>query len=370
MELLLLSLPRMLTNIKDWLYTETKALFELKPDERLWHMPLLAALCMALPLLAGLYAGHLSFSILSCIGALVILYLPATPMRNRMLVMALSSLGFVLSYAVGLNFSFNIIPKIIALSAFTFFVHGLCLWFNFKTPGSIFFILLASVAAYSPYQADTILIKTGFIALGTLLACTVALLYSWYAISQLPAPVIAEEAPATNADKLFEAAIIAACVAVSLLLAYYLKLERPYWVPVSCVAVMKGVDLNHVWQRSFQRVMGTLTGLALAWLLLKIEATPLMVCLTIPVLQFLAEWLVGRNYALALIFITPMAMLLAEVGGIQTMQADELITTRLIDIVLGSAVGAVGGWFLYNQKLRSHAAQQFERLNFSDRGGA
>jgi uncharacterized membrane protein YccC len=89
-----------------------------------------------------------------------------------------------------------------------------------------------------------------------------------------------------------------------------------------------------------------------------------MICLTIPLLQGLAEWLVGRNYALALIFITPMAMLLAEVGGTQSLSADTLILTRLIDIVLGSVVGAIGGWFLYNQKLRSQTAQQLERIKF------
>lgn len=354
----------MFYKVKNWLYTETKALFELKPDERLWHMALLAALCMAVPLLAGLYAGHLNYSILACIGGLIILYLPAAAMRRRMLTMLICSLGFMLSYAVGLNFSFGIIPKIIALSAFTFAVHWLCLYYNFKSPGSIFFILLASVAAFTPYQANSIVLKVGFIGLGTLLACAVALFYSLYTKYNYPAPVVVEEEPATRADILFEAAIIAGCVAVSLLAAHLLHLQRPYWVPVSCVAVMKGINLNHVWQRSFQRVMGTLTGLALAWLLLKIEATPLMICLTIPLLQGLAEWLVGRNYALALIFITPMAMLLAEMGGAQNLSADSLILTRLIDIVLGSVVGAIGGWFLYNQKLRSQTARQLERIKF------
>jgi hypothetical protein len=45
-----------------------------------------------------------------------------------------------------------------------------------------------------------------------------------------------------------------------LLLAEALRLPRPYWVPVSCLAVLQGVTLRAVWNRQFQRVAGTALG--------------------------------------------------------------------------------------------------------------
>ncbi len=38
---------------------ELKLLFQLKKTERLWHIPVLASLCVGMPLLIGYYLGHL-----------------------------------------------------------------------------------------------------------------------------------------------------------------------------------------------------------------------------------------------------------------------------------------------------------------------
>lgn len=339
-----------LHNIKNWLVTETKALFLLQKTDRLWHIALLAFLCMAIPLSIGLYYNHLDYSILVCTGALVILYLPQAHMGQRMLVMVMSSFGFVASFAVGLLFNYGPLSKIISLTLFTFIVHLICLYFNFKSPGSTFFILLASIAAFTSSSYTLILPVLGLVAAGTAIACIIALAYS-LATYRTPLPVIGDSRE-DNHSILLESLVVSLFVGISLILAHLFKLEKPYWVPVSCMAVMRGINVQHVYQRGFQRILGTMAGLGLSRLLLSVETTPLSLVITIPALQFAAEILVARNYALALIFITPMALLLAEAGNGLTVNENTIIITRLYDITLGSMVGALGGYMLYHQRLR------------------
>jgi uncharacterized membrane protein YccC len=169
-----------------WIKNEVRALFRLNETDKLWHMALPASLCMAIPLLAGLYSGHLQYSILSCTGGLVILYLSTVSIPKRMYVMIACSLGFIVSFAVGLSFSFGIIPKIIALTVFTFAAHWICLYAGMKSPGSIFFIMLASIASFITYNQSLIVPKLAFLGMGTALACVIALLYSLYAIRNNP----------------------------------------------------------------------------------------------------------------------------------------------------------------------------------------
>ncbi len=342
---------QVLFNIKNWFVTEIKALFILQETDRLWHIALLAAVCMAVPLAIGLYFNQLTYSILICLGGFVILYMPTADWRHRMLVMLLSSFGFVASFAVGLLFSQNEITRIISISAFAFIVHSICLHFNFKSPGSTFFILLTSVASYTAESYTLVLPALSFLAGGTTLACVVALIYS-IATHGRPIAITTEEKPGYHAV-LLEGLLVGMFVAISLVLAYIFKLEKPYWVPVSCMAVMRGVDTKHVYQRGFQRILGTVVGVGLTYLLLMVETTPLALCITIPLLQFLAELLVARNYAFALVFITPMALLLTEAASGLTLNANTIMVTRLYDITLGSIVGAVGGYLLYHQQLRA-----------------
>ncbi len=52
-------------NFKSLLIREVKSLFELKKTERLWHIPVLASLCVGLPLLIGYYLGKVDYGTLS-----------------------------------------------------------------------------------------------------------------------------------------------------------------------------------------------------------------------------------------------------------------------------------------------------------------
>lgn len=57
-------------------------------------------------------------------------------------------------------------------------------------------------------------------------------------------------------------------VGVSQALAQAMLLEKAYWVPVSCLAVMQGAPLRAVWNKQAHRVLGTGVGPRVSWGLL------------------------------------------------------------------------------------------------------
>ena len=357
-------------NVKSWTNNALKSLFELKKTERLWHIPVLASLCAGIPLLIGLYYNKLNYGILSCTAGLVILYLPSTSVANRMITLLACSFGFMVSFAIGVVFSFNPYISSLVFGLFAFSVHWVTNYFKMKPPGSFFFIMIASIASCMPFDLLTIPTKVGLVGMGSMLACILAFFYSLYIVKKHPPKNDTIVIRKSKYASIIESALTGIFLGGSLLLGHLLKMDNPYWVPISCAAVMQGVTLHHVWQRSFQRILGTFIGLGLARLLLQLHLTPLSICICIFVLQFIIEMLVVRHYGLAVIFITPMTIFLAEAGSALSVNPDTLIGARFLDIALGSIVGAIGGWFVHHEQLRHKAEQRIRktRVAFLRRG--
>lgn len=346
---------------------ELRLLFQLKKTERLWHIPLLASLCTGIPLLLGYFGGRLDYGVLACIGGLVILYMPSTNLEHRMLTLVLCAFGFVISFALGAAFSFAPILSAIILGLFAFGVNWLVNYFALQPPRNFFFIMIASMASCMPFDLVALPTKVGLIALGTIFACVLALFYSLYILRRVPAQSAPLLVRVFDRFTRVESGIIGVFVCGSLLVGHLLQLDNPYWVPISCLAVMQGLNVAHVGRRSFHRILGTFVGLGLTWALLAVNPTALQVCIAILVLQLVIEMLVVRHYALAVIFITPLTFFLAEIGSGFSLNADQLIVARFLDIVIGSLIGAFGGWILHNRQLQRLAIWSVSRKRWRRR---
>lgn len=337
---------------------ELKALFQLNKTERLWHIPLLAALCTGIPLLLGLYFNNFQAGLTACLAGSIILYMPSSSLDKRMITLLACAFGFMISLTVGICFSFNSIISSIAFGLFSLSVHWVTLFFKTKPPGSFFFILITSIASCMPFELSRIPERVGLIGLGAMLSCLLVLIYSLLVMKKYPLQESAPMPAALERNKyhnIIEASIMGLFMCGSLLIGHLLKLQNPYWVPISCAAVMQGASLYYVWQKSVHRIIGTFIGLGLSWVLLFINKTPLAICVSIMVLQFIIEIMVVRHYALAAIFFTPMTILLAEAGNPVINHPDLLIHARFWDIILGTVIGAIGGWLIHHEKLRQHA---------------
>ena len=225
--------------------------------------------------------------------------------------------------------------------------------------------MIASVAITMPHDLASVPHKIGLVGIGTMISCTLGLVYSLVTLKKSASSqeiITVSKNPYAN---LVESLTFGFFVGLSLLMAYLLHLETPYWVPTSCAAVMQGVSVQHVWLRSAQRILGTFIGLVLSWLILLFQPSLLAICVSIILLQTLVEFLVVRNYAIAVIFITVLTIFLAESGTALSGHPGTLIEARFFDILTGSLVGAAGGWLLYNEKLQALATRQIRKTRVS-----
>lgn len=341
------------------------SLIAVKQTERLWHIPLLASLCAGIPLLAGLYFNQMSYGILGSTAGLVILYLPSTGVANRMITMLACSFGFMLSLAIGIIFSFHPLVASIVFGLLAFAVQWVANFFRMKPPGSFFFLMIAAIAISKPFDLSSIAVRIGVVGMSTMLACVLAFVYSLYIVRKHPPKPAAIYEPRSRYSNSIESAISAIFLGLSLFVAHLLQLQNPYWVPISCMAVMQGVSLEHIWSRSLQRILGTFIGLGLAWILLLQQLTPLTICLSVFMLQFIIEMLIVRHYGLAVIFITPLTLFLAEAGSAMHADLNSLMPARFLDIALGSIIGIIAGWFIHHEQLKKKAERQIRKTRIA-----
>ncbi|MFB6643391.1 FUSC family protein [Streptomyces chartreusis] len=116
-----------------------------------------------------------------------------------------------------------------------------------------------------------------------------------------------------------------------------LGIGRPYWALVTAASLYQA-DLALTWGRGVQRVVGNLLGVLFFAALVPLahtgEIALVLCCLA---LNFGAEALIGRNYWLGSVCVTPMALLITEFTGFQ--QPGPLIAERVVDTLVGALVG-------------------------------
>ena len=348
------------------LAAEVRQLTTLHSSDRAWQMPFAAALATGLPLLAGAYCGRLADGLVASLGGLVFLYLPATPLAQRMVSLMASAFGMVACYAVGALG--HLLPPFLApllipmLGFVAIVVTMVCRIHGVGPPGSLFFVMAAAIGAYTPVEPAMLPSRIGLIALGCLLACLIGFVYSLHALHRRAAPPPVPPPPPSVDFVVFDSVVIGVCVGISLALAQALQLDKPYWVPVSCLAVIQGASLRAVWNRQLQRVLGTGVGMALAWGMLMLPLGPWSVGLSVMALSFVIEAMVVRHYGIAVVFITPLTILLAEAATLGHDAPGPLVLARFLDTVLGCVVGLAGAVCLHNPKFREAAGRPLRRL--------
>ncbi len=340
-----------------------KQLFAFRETKRAWHLPVVAGLCVGIPLLLGFKFDDMDAGRLASLGALVILYLQSDNLANRMMILTVCGFGFIFSYTIGAVVAHWFWLSPLILGVYTFAVHYGLFRLNLnKPPGNFFFIMTASMAIVQPQNIENITKNIGNVAFGVMIACLIGMVYS---LITLKNPMKEERRSvvfySNKYTNITESIIFGTTVGVSLLIANLFQMPKPYWVPISCMAVMQGISTSHVWARAIQRVGGTFIGLFLVWTILQFNITVLGICLCIMILQIIVEFLVVRNYALAVIFISMLTIFIAEPSNHLILNAGNLIEARLADTVVGSIIGALGGWMLYHERIHFYTKKQVRK---------
>ena len=114
----------------------------------------------------------------------------------------------------------------------------------------------------------------------------------------------------------------------------YWHIPRGYWLALTIVVVLQP-DYGSTRQRALQRLIGTLIGgiLASVLLWLKLPAPVLLAATAVTIFGF--AYMLRKNYALAVFFITLMIVLLTEATGVVTI---EFTISRLVATAAGGAL--------------------------------
>jgi uncharacterized membrane protein YccC len=325
-------------------------------------MPFAAALASGLPLLIGAYFDHLNYGLVSSTGGLVFLYLPSSALHHRMVSLMACAFGMVACYTLGAMshlYPPSMMPVLVFIAILATMV---CRFYSMGPPNSLFFVMAASIGAYSPIPLPQLPLMVGLFTMGCLLACLIGFFYSVYMVRRHPPKPVPPLNPPAFDFVVLDAVIIGVFVGVSLAAAQALHLEKAYWVPVSCLAVIQGVSLRAVWTKQFHRVIGTTLGLLVSWGLLSLPLDQWSVAVAMMVMTFLIELIVVRHYAIATILITPLTILLAEAATMGQGSPSVLIQARFFDTMLGCAAGLAGGVCLHSPRFRAAAGRQLRRL--------
>ncbi|GAA3594064.1 FUSC family protein [Klugiella xanthotipulae] len=137
--------------------------------------------------------------------------------------------------------------------------------------------------------------------------------------------------------------------AIAGLISLGLGLGFSYWAMIAAIVpVVSGATATQL-LRAGHRILGTLLGLILTGALLLLPLNLVGLVVVIGVVQVGAELLVARNYGLALIFITPLALLMMHLA--RPLPVADALCNRAVDTVVGVAVVTL--LLLATHKLRS-----------------
>ncbi|MFZ4205740.1 FUSC family protein [Streptomyces griseoincarnatus] len=156
--------------------------------------------------------------------------------------------------------------------------------------------------------------------------------------------------------------------ALGCVLAGYVSLalgaERPYWALVTAASLYQA-NITLTWSRAVQRVVGNLVGVLLFAAVAPVaHLGPLALVLCILACNFCAEALIGRNYWLGSVCVTPLALLVTELPGYQP--TGELVTGRVVDTLVGALVGFLAAVAVTNRRAGRHVERA---LTTVDRAG-
>ncbi|WP_217561681.1 FUSC family protein [Streptomyces sp. GbtcB6] len=141
-----------------------------------------------------------------------------------------------------------------------------------------------------------------------------------------------------------------------------LGVGRPYWALVTAASLYQA-NVTLTWSRGVQRVVGNLLGvLVFAAVVPLAHLHPAALVLCCLAFNFGAEALIGRNYWLGSVCVTPMALLVTEFA--RTQDAGQLVTERVVDTLVGALVGFAAAVVVTNRRAGDrieHALTAVER---------
>lgn len=303
-----------------------------------------ASVALALLVVAAL--GRQDLAGYAALGALASLYGRASGPAWRLRLMALVGAALTAAVTVMSALAAAGAPAPAEVAALTLLAAGAtagAVALRTGPPGATILVFAAGAGSAPASGAGDVLTRAAAVAGGVLLACLVA---AAGALADRrrhrpgdPSPALRDVVRAGTAGGAAVQPTVGVAVAAALAgaVATAAGWGHPAWAVMGAAAVLQGAHVRHVGVRALQRAAGTAAGVALALPLLGAHLPFPAVAALVVVLQTATELVVARHYGVAMLTITPMALLMTSLGA--PLDPAALALDRARDTALGALVG-------------------------------
>lgn len=279
----------------------------------------------------------------AALGTLVALFGRFAPPKGRSRVLILAALCqiaavFVMSAVVCLGVP--LIGQLLVLSL----TCGAFFWVTVSQqiglPGALIFVFAAGAPMGHPASWQDVGERTLATAVVAVLAWLICLLTERLRVLPPQDALPPSEPVRPFSHRLSAAARIVLGAVVTAFAAHAVGVSHPAWAVMGTMAVMQGSHLHISMNRALQRMAGTIVGAGFVWLVLMQQPSVWVIIALLVVLQFITELIIGSNYALGQMLVTPMALLMSYLAAPGTAGA-AMAPERVLDTVIGATIGII-----------------------------
>jgi hypothetical protein len=319
-----------------------RRLLDLGPHDGAHRVALRAGLAVGIPLVILWSIGRIDLSLYTTFGAFTSFYGRSHTHLTRARLQATVAGAQVLAVAIGAVVAVSpdrtwlAVPVTAVYAGVVTLVSNVCGW---RPAGSLFAVFALSASASLPGGLEDAALATALTAASAGLALLIGVLGLMRPGARQRAqsewgidPVKASRRRAVWEDVARTAVVVGLAGAVPTALG----LGYPYWAMVAAAASVSGQDVTSRFVRAGHRMVGTFLGVGIAAVILFLAPPVLLTIAILCVLQMCAELFVVRNYGLALIFVTPLALVMVALA--HPLDPSALLRDRLVETAIGVAV--------------------------------
>lgn len=335
----------------------------LVPQPSLW-ISIVSGLQVALSgllVMAAVYASPWRHLVgFAAIGALTALFGRFAPLAERRRIVTVCALLMTLAVLVPSLCALAGATPWMMVGVLTLSVGALTLLVNhlrLGVPGAVI-LVFAVGAALGPVDSVRLVLEHSLATLfGGLAACGVCMATDGLRRASLVTLQLPPPARYALRTELLVAGRVTLGAGLSAFIAYGAGWEHPAWAAIGATAVMQGAHLHTTMSRALQRMVGTMAGAALCLLIMSYEPSFWVMVAWMVVFQFATEVLMGSNYALGQLTVTPMALMMTHMAAAPVQAGAHLPLERVMDTVLGAVLGIVFAVIFSTAQERQHLAQ-------------
>lgn len=301
--------------------------------------------CVTVPVLLLWGIDRLDLSIYAAFGAFASLYGRFDTARRRVgmqLQAGLVQLLVMLLGTVASLWSAPVPARVILVAGIGGAVTLIAAQRGWHPPGALFAVFAAGATASIPADRWSVLHVLLVGGATVLFTVTVTVVLALLRRARFGAGVVTRRV--VDRDQLEEAATVLLGCLVAGLVTMPISPAHWYWAMVATVAALGGRGLSARITRGLHRLAGTVLGLLVAAVLLASDLPAWVLILAVALCQVGAELFVGRNYGIAMIFVTPLALVMISLAA--PVSPFELLTARLLDTVIGVVIGTAAAVLL------------------------